>query len=458
MDYLTGRYLAWAMALGGISALSLPLGSAFGLMTRPSPRCISILQAFGAGALITALAVELVAPTALALGHAHAAHAATAREAFYALIGGAVIGGTLYFLLDQLVNAHGGFLRRTATCIQYFRLNTKKRQMLLVDELSRIPLLRCLSPEHINALVNVVHPVAWLDGDIILREGDRAERLTFILDGNVEGVGREGTIVELGPGSVLGLALAVMGIPMKGQAVAKGNVKGFAVAKDDFDRLRALAPPFDHACRDEAGRIVEHIRDRVARKSKESTLWLARAASALRTTAEVPDATDLLRAREEHKGASLAIWLGILLDGIPESFVIGAGLLLVLRAATDLPSITFGQVVPYTLIAALFLSNFPEALASSANMRLQGWNKQRIFWLWLSLMVITAVGAGVGYFVIELLSPTFVVFAQGVAAGAMLTMIAAAMIPEAVHLGSANTTGLSTLAGFLTATCFKLLE
>jgi hypothetical protein len=49
-------------------------------------------------------------------------------------------------------------------------------------------------------------------------------------------------------------------------------------------------------------------------------------------------------------------------------------------------------------------------------------------------------------------------FAEGLAAGAMLTMIAAAMIPYAVHMGKANAVGLSTLAGFLAAISFKLLE
>jgi hypothetical protein len=50
------------------------------------------------------------------------------------------------------------------------------------------------------------------------------------------------------------------------------------------------------------------------------------------------------------------------------------------------------------------------------------------------------------------------IFAEGLAVGAMLTMIAAAMIPEAVHMGSGNVVGLGTLAGFLAAISFKLLE
>jgi zinc transporter ZupT len=60
MDYDTTQYLIWAVVLGAISAVSLPLGSALGLQTKPRPIYISVLAAFGAGALIAALSVELV--------------------------------------------------------------------------------------------------------------------------------------------------------------------------------------------------------------------------------------------------------------------------------------------------------------------------------------------------------------------------------------------------------------
>ena len=73
-------------------------------------------------------------------------------------------------------------------------------------------------------------------------------------------------------------------------------------------------------------------------------------------------------------------------------------------------------------------------------------------------MVITAVGSGLGYMLAGTLDPTWLVFAEGLAAGAMLTMIASAMIPEAIHMGNASAVGISTLAGFLAAIAFKLLE
>jgi zinc transporter ZupT len=458
MDYFSGQYLVWAMALGGISALSLPLGSLVGLNLQIRPVFISVLQAFGAGALVAALAVELVAPTVLSLGDPHGAHHGDPHTAFYALLIGAAIGGALYFFLDQLVNAQGGFLRKTTTSIQYFRLLKKKRQLLLLEKLSQVELLQSLSPEHINTLVEAARPVAWLDGDVIFGEGDEPDWLIFILEGHVEAVSSDGILGKKGPGEVLGLALAETGLTAVGKTVARGSVKGVAVTRSDMDRLRAESPELDQACREEVKKVVDYVRERVAGWHDRSVQWLDGATDALQTSAEMPDATEFRKAKEEHSGAPLAIWLGILLDGIPESFVIGAGLLVLLRGVADLGSVTFAQVIPYTLVAGLFLSNFPEALASSATMRLQGWSKRRIFWLWASLMVITAVGAGVGFFVVESLDPTWVVFAEGVAAGAMLTMIAAAMIPEAVHLGNANVVGLSTLAGFLAAISFKLLE
>jgi zinc transporter ZupT len=71
---------------------------------------------------------------------------------------------------------------------------------------------------------------------------------------------------------------------------------------------------------------------------------------------------------------------------------------------------------------------------------------------------IIGAGAGGGFLLADSINGVWLSFADGLAAGAMLTMIAAAMIPEAVHMGKANSVGLSVLAGFLVAISFKLLE
>jgi zinc transporter ZupT len=242
-------------------------------------------------------------------------------------------------------------------------------------------------------------------------------------------------------------------------ATAKGPVSALALSKTDFEHLRSLSPEFDEACRLTGGEQLEVLERFDAARFEQTSQWAQEATHALRTGTQIPTAEQLQRARKEHAGAPLAIWLGILIDGIPESVVIGAGLLVMLEAQQTLPAaVEFADIVPYTLIAGLFLSNYPEALASSANMKAQNWSRRVIFLMWFSLMVITAVGSGLGYLLAGALDPTWLVFAEGLAAGAMLTMIASAMIPEAVHMGNASAVGLSTLAGFLAAISFKLLE
>lgn len=456
MEFLKFEYVLWAIALGSLSAISLPLGSVVGLQVRPRPIFISMLGAFGAGALLAALSVELVAPTLFALDEG-----GDARLHFYALVGGSVLGGVVYFVLDQLVNARGGFLRKTATSITHIRALKRRGRATLIRDLSEFPLLHEVTGDHIRTLLSMVRPVTFNPGETIYRAGDPVNELLFLVSGSgtLSDDGEE--VSEFGPGDALGVGSLVLGIPAAAKAQAKGTISALSLSRPQFDRLREIAPEFDKVCRELASAQAEKLDEWKSARHERSVRWLRDAAHAVTAGTEIPNTDQLRRAREEHSGAPLAIWLGMVLDGIPESFVIGAGLLVTLKTVSeggDTSAVGFWGVVPYTLIAGLFLSNFPEALASSANMRLQGWRGRRILGLWVSLLVITAVGAGVGFVLAESLSHTLLVFAEGLAAGAMLTMIAAAMIPEAVHLGSANLVGLSTLAGFLAAISFKLLE
>ena len=120
--------------------------------------------------------------------------------------------------------------------------------------------------------------------------------------------------------------------------------------------------------------------------------------------------------------------------------------------------VTFAASVPYAFIAGLFLSNFPEAMSSSVVMKLQGWQTRRVLGMWTLLMLVVAVATGAGYLLGAAVPPLVLVGIEGLAAGAMLTMIASTMIPEAVQFGGAMTVGVMTTLGFLSAVLFKLLE
>jgi zinc transporter ZupT len=315
MMHPTTKYAIWAFIIGALVTISLPMGAICGLVFKPNAKTTAMFTAFGGGALMAALSVELIAPTVEEIiGHTSSptgmAHDKMhAVETMGGLILGCILGGFLFYTLDELINSKGGFLRKVGTTISH-----------------------------------IAH-------------------------------------------------------------IKKGNV---------------ISEKEVHDAQKEQGKEHGH---------------------------------------EEGGGAPMAIWLGLLIDGIPESFVIGAGFLSLLSmklGAGVEPSFT--EVLPYTLIAGLFLSNFPEALSASIGMKKAGLSTTKILMLWMSLVLIIAVGALVGYYIGSSIPHVLEIVIEGLAAGAMLTMIAQTMIPEAVHLGGTKVVGLATLFGYLSAVAFKLFE
>ena len=453
-------YGTWALALGALSAVSLPLGSAAGLYFRPGARLTGALAAFGGGALLAALSVELVAPTAHAvvMDNGHSEHG-DPLNALFVMLFAAIVGGLLFIALDQLVNANGGYLRKTATTITHFTQRRNRRIQRMLQRLGRIEFLKTMSGDALQELVDAIRPDLLQPGEVIFREGDEGDRLLFIEDGEIVlSTAAQGEFKVLTAGAVLGEIALLTGAPRIATAVARGKANVLVLLKEDFDRTCERRPELAQAMSTLASQRLDENRERLESHTRVHADWAREAAEALRQGADIPSALELRQDAERHSGAPLAIWLGILLDGIPESFVIGAGFLALLgsKLATGDPS--FFEVVPYTLIAGLFLSNFPESMSSSVGMRNQGWSSWRIIGLWFSLLVATSLGALLGYLIGAHVDPFWVVAMEGLAAGAMLTMIAQTMIPEAVHLGGPTITGLSTLIGFVAAVSFKIFE
>jgi ZIP family zinc transporter len=124
-------------------------------------------------------------------------------------------------------------------------------------------------------------------------------------------------------------------------------------------------------------------------------------------------------------GSPLAIVFGSVLDGIPESFVLG---LTVLQGGISI-----------ALLVGILLSNLPEGLSASSGLRVAGWARRRVVTMWLTVMLVSAVSAAVGYGVLGPGPGKTGAFAQGFAAGALLAMITDTMLPEAY-----DTEGLAT--------------
>src|SRR5690606_21847110 len=140
---------------------------------------------------------------------------------------------------------------------------------------------------------------------------------------------------------------------------------------------------------------------------------------------------------QEESGSGMAIAAGALLDGIPESIVIGLSLLQ-------------GGAVSLVAVIAIFLSNIPEGLSSAAGMKKAGRSIGYIFGIWGGIAMASGIAAIAGYTVFQDFSPSVVAATTAIAAGAILAMLVDTMIPEAFE-GTHTFAGLITVVGFLAA-------
>jgi zinc transporter, ZIP family len=148
-------------------------------------------------------------------------------------------------------------------------------------------------------------------------------------------------------------------------------------------------------------------------------------------------------AGDEAAGSGSAIYIGTLLDNVPESIILGMGFAL-------------GGAVNVAFLAAVFVSNLPEGVAGTLNLQASGRSRRDVFWMWMSLVLISAACAGLGYMLIQWLPTADGHLAQAFAAGAMLTMLADAMMPEAFEHGG-KVVGLLTVMGFLASAILVVL-
>jgi zinc transporter, ZIP family len=148
----------------------------------------------------------------------------------------------------------------------------------------------------------------------------------------------------------------------------------------------------------------------------------------------------------EHQsaGTAYAIVLGTVLDGIPESFVLGA-------------SLVAGGAVSLAFIAAVFLSNLPEAISGTSGLRAAGWSSRRLLAMWSAVVAFSVLASVAGYAVLDAMPGLDGSVALAFAAGSLLVMLADTMMPEAFELGG-RAAGLVTALGFALAFALTQIE
>ncbi|WP_456276809.1 ZIP family metal transporter [Bacillus sp. AK128] len=130
-----------------------------------------------------------------------------------------------------------------------------------------------------------------------------------------------------------------------------------------------------------------------------------------------------------HSG--LAIFIGTIIDAIPESVIIGVSLL-------------ENHSVSWLIVIAIFISNFPEGLSSSIGMKKDGYSKGRILLLWLIVMALSSISSFLGYVLIDVSSQVLITTIGAFAAGGIFAMVSSTMLPEAFEEGG-------PMVGFISA-------
>ncbi|HET6590539.1 MAG TPA: hypothetical protein VFG45_10290 [Candidatus Nitrosocosmicus sp.] len=134
------------------------------------------------------------------------------------------------------------------------------------------------------------------------------------------------------------------------------------------------------------------------------------------------------------EATGIALLVGSIMDNIPENMALGI-------------SLVTGGVVNVVLIAAIFISNFPEGLASSAGMLQNGKSRKHVIGLWSVAVIIGTASTAIGYSILSKADPSIVSIAISFAAGAILVMLAESMMPEAYEEGGMKI-GIATMIGF----------
>ncbi|GLY19468.1 ZIP family zinc transporter [Kineosporia sp. NBRC 101677] len=145
----------------------------------------------------------------------------------------------------------------------------------------------------------------------------------------------------------------------------------------------------------------------------------------------------------QHQGSGAAIAVGALLDGIPESVVLGLSLL-------------SGEGVGIAVLVAIFISNLPEGLSSAAGMKQSGRSARYVFGVWGGIAVASGLAGLLGSVLLQDASPATIATITAVAAGAILAMVADTMIPEAFERTHLYTGFIATLGFMLAFTVQRL--
>ncbi len=309
----------------------------------------------------------------------------------------------------------------------------------LARQIRRFPVFEHLPLDDLEEVAERLVYRHFEDGHVFFQTKEAANRLYIVHQGEVELIdatspGHQPLIVSTQ--DAFGALGFVTGAPHSVTAVAKTDATAWVLRKQDFEEMLHQSKSLENGLRDFLSQeaIAAYLEQKQHFDSQKASAWVHKALHNMNAGQLIPSATSVADTIEEHGSAPVSIWLGLLMDGIPEALTIGA-------------HIVVAPISP-SLITGLFISNYPEALSSSTGMKHQGFSVPRILMMWTSIMLITGILAAIGSILFANVPESFISLLESMAAGAMLTVISETMLPEAYAKGG-PIAGISTLLGFL---------
>ena len=263
-----------ALLAGVISSCSMPLGSVTSLFWNPRNRVLAFLIAFGGGALLAALVIDLVG-SAREKGH------------LLELVVGSIIGSLFFTFVNRIVNNSGGFLRKPSTTLVHMTQKETQRFQQRIARLRRINLFRNLSVPEQQALANSLLVSRYPRGATVYRQEDPSESLYIIEKGQVELLDPQ---AELRPCGLLkvndtfGKLAFLTGSPHQMVAVTTLETQLDILPRPDFEQLLQTSPRLVQATERllQSEEVASYLQQRHQLTLSQVRDWVASAITSLR--------------------------------------------------------------------------------------------------------------------------------------------------------------------------------
>ncbi len=221
-----------AFMAGIISACSMPLGAVTALFWKPKNRVLAFLIAFGGGALLGAVTIDLVG-NAKEKGH------------IWELIVGSIIGSLFFISVNQIVNNSGGFLRKPSTTLAYLTQQESRRFEQKISQLKRLELFQDLPQQWRQKLAGCLRVAHYPKGTTLYRQGDPSESLYIIDQGKIDLLDPQAGLTpfkHLVTNDIFGKLAFFTGSPHKTVAVVVEDTQLAVLSRSDFEELLETSP------------------------------------------------------------------------------------------------------------------------------------------------------------------------------------------------------------------------